>query len=341
MNKVHIVIPDLHLPRQLAEYASSGLRFPALEKILARALVTPLQSDNLEAWLCENFGDENTAIAPLTLQADGLDTGDFYWLRADPVGISMQRNQTVLQGGIQLSHEESSRLCTSLNDHFASVGLHFLSPHPQRWYLKLAHTPDIKTFPLPQVVGTDVHAHLPYGGDALYWHGIFNEVQMLFYEHEVNQTRELRGDIPLNGIWLWGGGRGQKKLRQPFTRVAGDSELAHVFAQAAGIGSVKTFEDMPLTWTGNGENLLLVFEALRTALQQSDIGRWRSAVKQFEALYAVPLLEALNTRQIDQITLDVLSEGASRRFLLTRRDLWKIWRHAKPLLHYAATQHSA
>jgi hypothetical protein len=335
MKKVHIVIPDLFLPQQLAAYASADLSLPALEKLLARAEVEPLAIDTLEAWLCESFGVAELAIAPLTLQADGVMPLDAYWLRADPVGISMQRDQMVLQADLTLAVNEAAQLCASLNAHFAGEGLRFVAPHPQRWYLQLDKTPDMQTHPLPQVVGANVHAHLPYGADALHWHSVFNEIQMLFYEHAVNQAREQRGELPVNAVWLWGGGKAATNLRQPFALVAGDSELALAFAQAMEIPALVPAEPLLTGKAEQGGEALLVWEGLRLALQSADIAKWRASVQQFEADFAAPLLAALAAGQLEQITLDVLSEGESRRFVLTRSALWKLWRLPKPLLHYA------
>jgi hypothetical protein len=76
-------------------------------------------------------------------------------------------------------------------------------------------------------------------------------------------------------------------------------------------------------------------------LQSADIAKWRASVQQFEADYAVPLLAALAAGQLEQITLDVVSEGESRRFVLTRSAMWKLWRLPKPLLHYALLGHSS
>ena len=341
MKKVHIVIPDLFLPQQLAAYASADLSLPALEKLLARAEVEPLAIDTLEQWLCESFGVDGLAIAPLTLQADGVMPRDAYWLRADPVGISMQLDQMVLRADFTLAENEAAQLCASLNAHFAGEGLRFVAPHPQRWYLQLDKAPAMQTHPLPQVVGANVHAHLPYGADALHWHSVFNEIQMLFYEHAVNQAREQRGEIPVNAVWLWGGGKAATNLRQPFTLVAGDSELVRAFAQAVDIPALLPAEPLLLGKAGRGGEVLLAWEGLRLALQSADIAKWRASVQQFEADFAVPLLAALAAGQLEQITLDVLGEGESRRFVLTRSALWKVWRLPKALLHYALSGHSA
>jgi hypothetical protein len=336
MKEVHIVIPDLFLPQQLAAYACGDLRLPALEKLLARAQVLPLHTDTLEGWLCEQFGVEGLAIAPLTLQADGVQHEGAYWLRADPVGVQMRRDEMVLQADVTLTVEEAAQLCASLNAHFAEDGLHFVAPHPQRWYLRLESAPGLETYPLPQVVGADMHAHLPRGADALRWHSVLNEIQMLFYEHAVNLAREQRGELPVSGVWLWGGGKPATELLQPFAAVAGDSELAAAFARAAGVPILNGAEQVVAGGT-QADNVLVVWEGLRHALQSADIGRWRNAVQHIERDFAVPLLAALEAGKVGRITLDILGEHSSRRFELTRSARWKIWRRRKPLLDYALT----
>lgn len=337
MKKIHIVIPDLFLPEQLAAYACADLRVPALEKLLARGRQEPLDIDSLEAWLCEKFGVEGMAIAPLTLLADGMHPGDDYWLRADPVGISMQREQMILQSDIAVSEDEAAQLCASLNAHFAADGLRFVAPHPQRWYLQLEQAPALETHALPQVVGANMHEYLPYGEDALRWHSVFNEIQMLFYEHEVNRAREQRGEHHVSGVWLWGGGRRQADLLKPYARVLGDSELARAFAQAAGLPVLGRMEPNPAGRGSDQGDVLLVFERLRSAMQSADIDEWRKAVHMFEKSYAEPLLDLLLAGNVEQITLDVLSENASRRITVTRSSFWEIWKKPRPLQYYALT----
>ena len=247
MNKVQIVMPELFLPQPLARDACAGLQLPALEKLLARAEAMPLSTDTLEAWLCEAFGVDDLALAALTLQADGVAPGSAYCLRADPVHIRLQREQMVLQAGVVPSEEEAAQLCASLNAHFFGSGMHFIAPHPQRWYLQLAEAPALHTHPLSRVAGRDVRAFLPQGGDALHWHAVFNEIQMLFFTHAVNQAREERGEPAINSVWLWGGGYVTSVLPQPYARLSADSELALALAAAAGSSG-----STPASWAGRG-----------------------------------------------------------------------------------------
>jgi hypothetical protein len=335
MTSVHIVIPDLFLPQQLAAYIGTDLHLPALEKLLARGRSEALNIHTPEVWLCKKFGIDENSIAPITLLADGMQPGTHYWLRADPVGINMHKDQITLKSDIALGADEAARFCDSLNTHFAADGLKFYAPHPQRWYLKLEQPPAIETFPLPQTVGASMHEYLPFGEEALRWHGISNEIQMLFHEHGVNQAREREGKHPVNGVWFWGGGKLQRALLKPYDGVLGDSELARAFAQAAGLPVLSRVKTNPHGREEEQGDLLLVYEQLRNSMLGADIGNWRKSMQLFEKQYAQPLLELLKAGSVRQLTLDVMCENASRRFIVTHEALWKIWRKPRPLYHYA------
>lgn len=336
--KCHLVVPDLFLPQEVAGEACAGLALPALEWLLARAQPQPLLADTLEAWLCDAFGVSNQAIAPVTLLADGMVPGEACWMRADPVHVRMQREQMILQPDVPLNADEAALLCSSLNAYFAAEGLRFSAPHPQRWYLRLETAPDMTTSPLAQAAGRNVHAYLPRGRDALRWHSMFNEIQMLFFEHPVNQAREARGELPINSVWLWGGGSAAQGLMQTFTRVVGDSPLATAFAQAAGIPHAALPDDLNRFSEDNDGNVLIVWEGLRRALQQGDLTAWRDSVLRLEQSCAALLRDALRAGRITQLSLDGLGEGIASSFVLTRSASWKLWRQPKPLAHYAKVQ---
>lgn len=335
MKNIHLVIPDLFLPQEVAAEACAGLKLSALEKLLARAQVAPLPMESLEEWLCATFGVLDQAIAAATLRADGMEPGAAYWLCADPVHLRLRRDQLILQADVRLSEGEAEQLCASLNAHFAGIGLRFFAPHPQRWYLQLDAEPGMTTHPLAQVAGRNVHAYLPQGPDALRWHGLFNEIQMLLFDHAVNQAREAQGALPINSVWLWGGGRVAGQLARPFDKVYGDSDLAGVFAKAAGISCEPLPDDVAHCFEEGDGDTLIVREGLRHALQHGDLHVWRDELQRMEQCCVAPLLEALRAGRIAQLTLDVLQTGASQRFMLTRSAGWKLWRREKPLVCFS------
>lgn len=353
--QVNLVIPDLFLPREAAAEGYSGLHLPALEKLLARGAGSDLPVATLETWLCAAFGTE--AVAPVTLLAEGGHPGAAYWLRADPVHLMLRGSEVILHPVNSLDADEAGQLCDSLNRHFTGEGLHFTSPQPHHWYLRLEQAPALATYPVGQVAGRDVRAFLPHGGDALHWHRLFNEIQMLLAAHPVNAAREARGDWVINSIWPWGGGTAPERLMRPCARVYTDSWLAAAFAKAAGI------TPLPLPGDGAGWGMergaggdagitLMVWDGLRHALQHGDLGEWRDSLQRFEDQCAQPLLHDLRMGRIEKVTLDVFQEAGSnppdlhreaglqqargtRRFTLGRGDAWRIWRLPRRLASYA------
>ncbi|MEQ1813962.1 MAG: hypothetical protein ABL860_05860 [Candidatus Nitrotoga sp.] len=337
---VHLIILDLFLPQQFAASACSGLSLPALEKLLARSRREPMAAQShkgtmsLEARLCAHFGVMDESVAPITLQADGMQAEGFYWLRADPVHLQLQRAQMNLHANVSLSVDEATRLCDSLNQHFAGEHFKFFAPHPQRWYMRLDAAPDLMTYSLMQVAGKDIRPCMPFGADALYWNGVMNEVQMLLHEHAVNTAREARGEVVINSVWLWGGGFAQILSQRPFARVVGDSLLPRAFAEYAGISYFNLPDDE--RWLADtSSEILVVWEGQRLAIQQGNVQAWQDAVLNLEQFCAAPLLNALGSGEVARVSVEVLHGSASHRFILSRGDLWKVWRTRVSLAHYA------
>jgi hypothetical protein len=240
----------------------------------------------------------------------------------------------ILHPGVLPTADEAAQLCASLNTHFAADGLRFHAPHPQRWYLQLDDAPDMNTSPLAQVEGCNVYEHLPQGADALRWHSVFNEIQMLLHEHPVNQARETRGELPVNSVWLWGGGRDGGALKQAGVKMCSDSSLASAFAQVANIPNAALPDDAAQWLAGDEGGYLVVWEGLRRAFRRGDLLAWRDELQHFEQCCAKPLLNALRAGRIQRLTLDVVSTDVSRRFVLTRTAAWKLWRRPRPLAAY-------
>ena len=340
MKSIHLVLTDLFLPKDFAAEVCADLSAPALEKMLARGASTASARTDviglpLENLLCGMFGvpcRADAPIAPISAAFDGLDEG--CWLRADPVHLRLQRDQLVLLPNVEISADEANQFCASLNEHFVGQGLVFFAPHPQRWYVRLDTLPDIETVPLSQVAGRNVHGLLPKGTGAARWHQLFNEIQMLLFAHPVNAAREARGELPVNSVWLWGGGCGVDATpHKVYDSVSADEILVEMLAAAADV----PFAKWPEQWhaePGNGKQLL-VWTGLRLALQRGDLAAWRVALQHFETGYAQPLWQALRSGKISRLQLDILGGNNARRMLLTRADAWAFWRHTKRLADYS------
>ncbi len=329
MNHLHLLIPDLFLPQDAAAHACAGLRLPALEKLLARGEQSASPVTALENFLCGRFGVN--AVAPVRAASDGLNVDSGFWLCADPVHLQVQPSQVVLLPEVGCTAEEAAALCVTLNDYFAGDGLRFFAPHPQRWYVRCADSSDVTLTPLRAVAWRDVRLMQAQGAESTRWRCVGNEVQMLLHGHAVNQAREAQGLPVINSVWLWGAGSAGV-LRSGFDAVGGDDELSLAFGRAAGIVSATSVQAL---LNCEAANALWVCAAPAAAWQRGDLYVWREAVLALEREVAQPLLRALQSRRLQSLTLDVLSEASTQRFELSRGGVWKVWRSRRPLAHFA------
>lgn len=329
MKHLCLVIPNLLPPPEIARELCAGLQLPALEKILARGNAGTTPARTLEDWLCTAFGTRS--IAPVSAAADGVEVGTEYWLCADPVSLQLQRAEMLVLPDVTSSRAEADALCAGLNEHFEGMGIHFVAPHPQRWYVQLATEPQLTTSPLRQVAWGDAKFHQPRGTDALQWQRIATEVQMLLYAHPVNREREARGELLVNNLWFWGGGRATN-LNTALDAIGGDSGLAGAFAHVAGVQQILTMQEM---LEGKYENGLWVSEAPCAALQRGDLYQWRMALERIENTLVDPVLKALQAGQLQRLELLALQENELHRYTVTRGDMWKLWRAVRPLARYA------
>jgi len=53
---------------------------------------------------------------------------------------------------------------------------------------------------------------LPAGGDTAAHRNLLGEIEMALHEHEVNLAREASGQLPINSLWLWGGGTAPEQI---------------------------------------------------------------------------------------------------------------------------------
>ncbi len=341
-----LLIPHLFWPRYAADTVAHGLTLPALTTLLARAIAERYPAITPEAWLCQAFDVERQQdwpIAPLTLALDRGEPGEAYWLRADPIHIKVSREGLHLVDSalFDITDDEARALVEKLNAHFTHQGIAFHAPHPKRWYAKVARTPGLVTSSLGEVAGGDVQHHLPSGPEALRWHGLFNEIQMLLHEHPLNETREERGEPAVNSVWFWGGGTSPAVPGRHFASVSSNDPTALALAAAADThaGPLPAGAQTWLTEIASAPHCsgshLAVVDALASAVTYDDADAWRTRIAMLEAQWFAPLRSALQHGRMETLTVVTLGEKTSCRYTLRRSDLLKIWRRRKPLPAYA------
>jgi hypothetical protein len=101
--------------------ASSDLRLPAIELLLARGRRTTAAAQTLEAWLHDAFALEAPlAAGAFTLLGAGENPGEAAWVRADPVHLQLMRDRLIVvpRRGVRAFGRGSRR---SLRDPYAAL----------------------------------------------------------------------------------------------------------------------------------------------------------------------------------------------------------------------------
>jgi len=177
----------------------------------------------------------SAGTAALAALGAGLDPGQAYVLRADPVSLVAGRNDVALAARIDdLDVDEAGAMLATLNAHFADDGLTFRAPRPDAWFILQDVAPDLTTTPLAAVHGA-IYPWLPAGGDAPRWRRWLSEMQMLLHAHPANAAREARGRVAVTGVWISDGGRiaeiPQGSATAVFAPAGNDGDLARGLAR--------------------------------------------------------------------------------------------------------------
>ncbi len=322
----HVAGLELQLSLQGAPLLLSRARFSANSIASYEAGVLTL------AGFDEGLSDQ--PVAALTSLVDFSNDEEGRYLRADPVFLQPNRDEIVMLGGasLNLSRDEIDLLRDEFNRLFADDGLTLKTPPGERWYLQCDEKPQITTTPIYEVLGKNIHTHLPKGNDALYWHGVLNEVQMLFYNSVVNQQRRSQGLPEVNGLWFWGGGELPEGVQSPWQTVWANDVLAQGIAKFYACQHSTLPEDFA-DWAecAEGGAHFVAFDGAGEALAKRDLATWQRIVQEIDQGWIVPALEALRRGEVGGLSL--VTEGA--RFDLGKKELKRWWKRRRFLSSYA------
>jgi len=185
----------------------------------------------------------------------------------------------------EISPEESHAVMESLRAFLAEDGiaLHGLQTGGS-WLALGAALRDLPTASLAQASGGAVDHWLPRQAQAQPLRRLQNELQMLLYNHPLNDARAARGLLPINSFWISGTGT----LPADFT-----------LAQAKDC---------------------VVLDALRDPSHRADAAAWAQAWLELDTGPLQALLE--QARRGEPVELTLCGDTAARSFSLQPQGLW-------------------
>jgi len=198
--------------------------------------------------------------------------------------------------------------------------LNFSDAH--RWYLKSNKKLDLNFTALDFAMGRDIKHFMPEGEDAIWWRKILNEAQMLFFQNEVNEVRESKGELSINGLWLWDSFAETGKCyfeipNQVFTDDVTARSLAN--QKKISVQSAKNISDINST-------AVLVLNDLYESVCYGDVDAWLNDCDNFFKCEYEKVIELLQTKKIDEINIFPCN---GKTFKVTRLNLYKFWKKTK------------
>jgi len=75
--------------------------------------------------------------------------------------------------------------------------------------------------------------YLPVGKDSASFRTLQSEIEMALHEHAANLEREAAGQLPVNSLWLWGGGTAPEQIIRPQPPLFSDDGLLRGYWHSA------------------------------------------------------------------------------------------------------------
>jgi hypothetical protein len=305
---------------------------PALAKLIARGASTTEIPTSMEEWLARRMGlvadKADFPFAALASRGESMtNVSAKYWLRADPVHLSVNRDRVVLLDASQLdiTIAESSALIAALQAQFKSDGLICHDPHPQRWYIASDSPIALRTQPVSKVRGHSVADFWFDGADRALWQARLSEMQMLLHAHPVNEAREAADQLPINGVWLWGAGEFPSSGKQTYAQIVASDALSAGFAA---LNAAQHTQSSQFRWSDisstEGRRALVVIDSLSAFAAYGERDAWCEALAELDPLWFAPALSALKTGKLRGIT--IYDPGTTIK--TSRIDLLKFWRRS-------------
>lgn len=298
------------------------LKLPALSWLLGKGHTHMAPAGGSQQWLAGIVGLPHLPAATLRLSAQRMSL-EGEWLCLDPINLRTERTQLIVEDPtlLQLTADEADTLQQDLAPLLAELGqLHLGSPH--EWHLQLKQDSPIRTTPLSEVIGLNGDRLMPDTDNIRVWRRVLTEVQMTLHEHPVNVARSTRGLPAVNSLWPWGEGKLDTTTAARWQLLQADGSLWQGLAHQLDCA----WQALPERFTDCTGKTLVVHKALAAATQQHDAMRWRAALLALEEQWFAPLMQALQTGQLQAVVLHGHGEEHALTCTIKRSDRLRFWR---------------
>ena len=163
--------------------------------------------------------------------------------------------------------------------------------------------------------GLEPDEYMPAVEDTAAYLTLTSELQMSLHEHEVNIRREAEGLLPVNSVWLWGGGRAPEKKVQVLPPFFGNDPLFQ--------GYWESCTGVVAPWPGNFS------ECLDFAVKDFVVVTPVSDELELLGIWLEELRGHLGSGRLDRLVL-LFRDGLTAE--LGRFDAFRFWRRSSELL---------
>ncbi len=226
----HLIIPYAATRSPMGRDTLARLELPNMQLLLKTLMRVHTEEDDPDQ-LCLDMPHERVLGRALHLPAV---EGDWPWAALSqempsnqpeayfsPCHWQIGMDQVVMLNpdNLQLSEEESLSLLEAMKPFLTEDGLTVSYMAPTQWHVKGELLRDLHCASLDRVIGMNLNTWLPKSESAKSVRRLQSEMQMLLYNHPVNDKRSAQRQLTVNSFWVHGAGSLTEKPTQPKPQV--------------------------------------------------------------------------------------------------------------------------
>jgi hypothetical protein len=348
-----VVVCDLYLSPETPErQLPAGVALPGLQRVMRYGDRTRLASGWrpwVAEWLAEGrestdspratSADPSGGVAAATVAAMGLHRPPLV-----PAGTVWMATPVHLIAGMSSVHLDRRSILRLTADDLAKLSEEFRRVfHDSGFVLEPLDSGDFLLFGPPMNVGQELEPARLLGSNVAEapearvsdpaLRRLTAEIEMWLHEHRINDVRARRGELPVTGLWFWGGGFSSSAARSAVAARSAASSIDIAFGRDAYLqgllGSMgRPVQPLPSRLAdvfgyAPARRALLVIE-LGSMLQSNPTWSFFDALAHLDQVFIQPAVEALGSSKLERLML----LANDRLLTLRARDRFKIWRRA-------------